>query len=144
MQATSERLLTYEEAARHLGITVGALSSAISRRRIHPVRLPGHIRKFVKVSDLEAYRHVRDGEHQSVSEPATPREQPALPQAATVNADAILTLTREFAGSHKQATADNLTIAMAAITAEHSALITSLLGGQQFVDPKALRLSSVG
>lgn len=52
-------LLSYEEAARVLGITVGSLKLVIHRGILHPIKLPGSRRKFLRRSDLDAYRSAR-------------------------------------------------------------------------------------
>lgn len=56
MQATEDRLLDYDEATAYLGVTRGAITNAVSRGRLHPVKFPNSRRKFFRMSDLIAYR----------------------------------------------------------------------------------------
>jgi hypothetical protein len=56
MQATQDRLLTYDEAMQRLGISRSALTSAISRGRFTPVKYPNHQRKYLRESEVIAYR----------------------------------------------------------------------------------------
>lgn len=51
----SNDLLTYEDAAALLGITVGAVKHAVGMGKLHPRRFPGSTRKYLERADVLAY-----------------------------------------------------------------------------------------
>lgn len=56
MQIQEDAYLTYPEACERLGITLGSLSSQVSRGRLHPIVMPGSRRKYLSAQEVAAYR----------------------------------------------------------------------------------------
>lgn len=49
-------LLTYEEAAHEIGLTLGSLRQVIGRGMLHPVKVPRQRRKFLRHEEVIEYR----------------------------------------------------------------------------------------
>lgn len=55
----TDDLLSYEDAAKEIGIAVGSVKQAIQRDLLHPVRVPGQQRKFLRRGEVERYRDAK-------------------------------------------------------------------------------------
>lgn len=51
----SPDLITYEDAATLLGLSVGAIRRAVGMGKLHPVRFPGSSRKYLERGDVLTY-----------------------------------------------------------------------------------------
>jgi hypothetical protein len=56
MHEYPEGLLTYEEAAHEIGLTLGSLKQVIGRGMLHPVKVPRQRRKFLRREEVMEYR----------------------------------------------------------------------------------------
>lgn len=117
--SSSSDLLTYEDAAALLGITVGAVKHAVGMGKLHPRRFPGSTRKYLERADVLAYPDRRNSpisddapikRRRDASEPS-----PALDEVSPARPDAAQ--LRELAGALSGPTLEAFREAMS--TARH-------------------------
>lgn len=110
----SSDLLTYEDAAALLGITVGAVKHAVGMGKLHPRRFPGSTRKYLERADVLAYPDRRNSpisddapvrRRRSIGEPiSAPDTAPAPP--APPDADTLRELAAALSGPTIEALRD--------------------------------------
>lgn len=130
-------LMTYQEAADALGITLGSLRTAVSERRLHSVKVPGIQHKFVRRAEIAEFRqHSRTTEAPQTPAPVarqlSPEETSAYVQAFAAPMENLAKSTAHAA-------------AQGAMQEAVPGLVSMVLGGLQIlrgqqptVDPKAL------
>lgn len=62
MPDSGDDLLTYEEAAHEVGITLGSLKQVVNRGILHPIKISGERRKFLKREEVLRYRRGKHGQ----------------------------------------------------------------------------------
>lgn len=115
--ASPSDLLTYEDAAALLGISVGAVKRAVSMGKLHPRRFPGTNRKYLDRTDVLTYPDRRNAplsdaapikRHRGVGASTDASASQGLPDAAQL---------RELAGALSGPTLEAFREAMS--TARH-------------------------
>lgn len=89
MTESLDDLLTYEEAAREIGIALGSVKQAVNRGLLHPIKIPRERHKFLRREEVLQYR---DGKKAyTPAQKATPRgaasQPPRLSRALLPNAE---------------------------------------------------------
>lgn len=89
MTESLDDLLTYEEAAREIGIALGSVKQAVNRGLLHPIKIPRERHKFLRREDVLRYR---DGKKAYThAQQATPRgaasQPPHLSRVSLPNAE---------------------------------------------------------
>ena len=130
-------LMTYDEAADYLHMTRGSLRTAVAEGRLHSVKIPGILHKFIKRADVLAY-------HDRARSTEAPRKAPPeVPQTlASMSPDELRAYMAAFA-----APIENMAKAVASSAMQEAipGALAAMLGGLQIlrgqqptIDPKAL------
>lgn len=131
-------LLTYEEAAALLNIQRAAIQTAIGNGKLHPIKLPGSARKYLRRDDVLSYPERRNA-------PVAHREKPIAPPTPPASEALDAAKLRELAGALSGPTLEAFREAMS--TARHGvgslaqiafgvALGASGMAGGAALDPK--------
>ena len=126
-------LMTYQETADYLHITLQSLRTAVADGRLHSVKIPGIQHKFIKRVDVLAY-------HDRARSTEAPREAP----------QALAPMSPDELSAYMQALAtpmENMAKAVASSAMQEAVpgALAAMLGGLQIlrgqqptIDPKAL------
>jgi excisionase family DNA binding protein len=136
MQPNSDELITYEEACKRLNITRGALTSAIHRGRLHAIKYPGELRKYLSAKEVANYRMQPGNVQAKLAQAAQ-----APGKATDASQQGILQLAASMAQEIAQLARTGYIDMVASAMAGQSSILTTLLGGHGASDPKGQRLS---
>lgn len=132
-------LMSYQEAADALGMTLGSVRTAVHERRLRPVKLPGHVNKYIRRQDLDVYREHRRVDYAGQEKT---REQATTDVAAPISPAEMQAYAQALAAPMESLARNT---AQAAIREAVPGMIVMVLGGLQIqrgqqptLDPKAL------
>lgn len=86
MTESLDDLLTYEEAAREIGIALGSVKQAVNRGLLHPIKIPRERHKFLRREEVLQYRDGKEAyTHTKKAIPRNPASHPSPVSGASLS-----------------------------------------------------------
>lgn len=126
-------LMTYQEASDALGITLQSVRTAVAEHRLHSVKLPGHIHRFIRRAEIADYRR----RNRSTEASEAPVSAPLVP-VAQLPAEQVRSYAQAFAAPIADHYGNMADRAVPGMIAAVLGGFQVLQGQQPTLDPKAL------